>query len=68
MRRHSGATERARCETEYENAKELETFAAQKSRGLDLYDEVLEKLEEAKALVDSGDMTKEGFMANFALV
>lgn len=64
LRRHLGATEWARREEEFENAKEFEAFAAQKVSELDKYDEVLEKTEENKALVDSGNMTKGEFIAN----
>ncbi len=44
--------------------RELEAFAARKVSELDEYDEALEKREEDKALVDSGKMTKEEFIAN----
>jgi hypothetical protein len=39
-------------------------FAARKVSELDEYDKALEKREEDKALVDSGKMTKEEFIAN----
>ena len=62
--RHLGATEWAKCDKEFDNAEELEAFAARKVSELDEYDEALEKREEDKALVDSGKMTKEEFIAN----
>jgi hypothetical protein len=58
-----GATEWARREKEFDNVKELEGFATQKLSQLDEYDEALEKTEQNKALVDSGNMTKEEFIA-----
>lgn len=66
LRRHLGTTEWARREKEFDNAKEHEAFAARKVRELDKYDEALEKLEDKKALVDSGNITKEEFIANLA--
>jgi hypothetical protein len=63
LRRHLGATEWARREKEFDNVKELEGFATQKLSELDEYDEALEKTEQNKALVDSGNMTKEEFIA-----
>ena len=59
-----GATEWARREKEFDNTEELEAFAGRKVSELDKYDEILEKMEESKALVDSGNMTKEEFIAN----
>ncbi|PGG96623.1 hypothetical protein AJ80_09802 [Polytolypa hystricis UAMH7299] len=64
LRRHLGATEWAKREKEFDNEEELEAFAARKVSELDEYDEALEKREEGKALVDSGKMTKEEFVAN----
>jgi hypothetical protein len=64
LRQHLGATAWARHENEFENEEELEAFAAQRVSELDEYDEALEKREEDKALVDSGKMTKEEFVAN----
>jgi hypothetical protein len=64
LRRHLGATEWAKREKEFDNAEELEAFAARKVSELDEYDEALEKREEDKALVDSGKMAKEEFIAN----
>ena len=55
-----GATEWARREKEFDNTEELEAFAGRKVSELDKYDEILEKMEESKALVDSGNMTKKG--------
>lgn len=42
LRRHFGATEWAKCEKEFDNAKELEAFAARKVSELDKYDEAYE--------------------------
>ncbi|KAL4820068.1 hypothetical protein BDW67DRAFT_153234 [Aspergillus spinulosporus] len=41
---------------------------AQKVSDLDKYDGDLEKLEDIRALVDSGSMTKEEFVANALLI
>ncbi|THC87445.1 hypothetical protein EYZ11_013107 [Aspergillus tanneri] len=64
LRLHIGATEWARREKEFDKAKECEAFAARKVSELDKYDNALEKMEENKALVDSGNMTKKEFIAN----
>ncbi|RLL97665.1 hypothetical protein CFD26_105433 [Aspergillus turcosus] len=64
LRQHFGLTEWARREKEFDNAKELEAFASRKVSELDRYDEALEKMEENKALMESGNMTKEEFIAN----
>lgn len=40
-------------------------FAARKVREMDMYGEALEEMEKSKAPVDSGDMTKEEFIANY---
>ncbi|RHZ67865.1 hypothetical protein CDV55_105981 [Aspergillus turcosus] len=64
LRRHLGLTEWAGREKEFDNAKELEAFASRKVSELDRYDEALEKMEENKALMESGNMTKEEFIAN----
>ncbi|KAJ5819383.1 hypothetical protein N7474_004974 [Penicillium riverlandense] len=63
LRRHLGSTKWARREKEFDNVKELEVFAARKVSELDKYDVALEKTEENRALVDSGNMTKEEFIA-----
>lgn len=63
LRRHLGPTEWARRESEFDKAKELEEFAARKVSELDMYDEALVNAEEKKELMDSGDMTKEDFIA-----
>ena len=42
----------------------LEAFTARKVSELDEHDEAPEKMEEDKALVESGKMTKEEFIAN----
>ncbi|RDW67225.1 phosphotransferase family protein [Aspergillus mulundensis] len=64
LRRHLGATEWARREKEFDNAAELGAFAARKVSDLDNYDKALEELEDKKALLDSGKITKEEFVAN----
>jgi len=64
LRQHLGAAEWAKREKEFDNAEELEAFAARKVSELDEYDRALERREEDKALVDSGKMTKEEFIAN----
>jgi len=63
LRQHL-AEEWARREKEFDNPAELDAFAAQKVRELDEYDGALEK-REYKALVDSGKMTREEFIAMF---
>ncbi|KAB8260079.1 phosphotransferase enzyme family protein [Aspergillus pseudonomiae] len=60
---HLGAAEWAKREKEYEQAEDLEGFASRKVKELKKYDEALEKIEENKALMDSGKMTKEEFIA-----
>jgi hypothetical protein len=62
LRLHLGA-EWAEREKEFENPEELEKFARQKMIELDEYEKALEKREEDKALVDSGTMTKDKFIA-----
>ncbi|KAI9035681.1 uncharacterized protein KD926_003125 [Aspergillus affinis] len=62
LRQHFGA-KWTRRENVFDNEVELEAFAARKVSELDKYDEVLEKLEDKKALVDNGSMTKEEFIA-----
>jgi hypothetical protein len=64
LRRHLGPTEWAKREKEFDNAEELEAFAERKVSELGEYDKALEKREEDKALVDSGKVTKEEFIAN----
>jgi hypothetical protein len=64
LRQHPGPTEWARRGKEFDDTKELLAFAERKVSDLEKYDEALEKLEENKALMDSGQMTKEEFIAN----
>ncbi|KAI9807572.1 MAG: hypothetical protein M1825_005512 [Sarcosagium campestre] len=64
LRKHLGPSAWAKFEKGLDDAEELEAFAKQKVSDLDKYDEALEKTEEDKALVDSGKMTKEEFIAN----
>ncbi|KAL4914481.1 phosphotransferase enzyme family protein [Aspergillus aurantiobrunneus] len=64
LRWHLGATGWAKRENKFNITKEDEEFAARKLDELDKYDEDLEKLEEKKALVDSGNMAKEEFITN----
>lgn len=63
LRRHIGDDKWAEHEKEV-NDEELDAFAALKVRELDKYDEALERMENEKALVDSGKMTKDEFIAN----
>ncbi|KAJ0415263.1 phosphotransferase enzyme family protein [Aspergillus carlsbadensis] len=63
LRRYVRDEEWARLEQGFDNTAELKAFAERKVRELDKYDEVLEKMEEKKALVDSGNMTMEEFIA-----
>ncbi|KAL4985841.1 hypothetical protein BDW68DRAFT_164298 [Aspergillus falconensis] len=67
LRQHFGDTEWVRREKGFDDAMELEAFAARKISELDKYDKDLEKLEDKRALVDSGNMTKEEFVANALL-
>ncbi|KAJ9480573.1 hypothetical protein VN97_g12982 [Penicillium thymicola] len=64
LRAHLGATEWASRGMEFDNPKELEEFAAQKVKEMDMYEEALEEIEKRKTLVDTGNMTKEMFIAN----
>lgn len=63
LRQHLGAAEWAKREKEFDQAEELEGFASRKVKELENYDEALEQMEENKALMDSGNMTKEEFIA-----
>ncbi|KAJ5199667.1 hypothetical protein N7491_009535 [Penicillium cf. griseofulvum] len=63
LRAHLGAAEWTRRGLELDNPKVLEEFAARKMKEMNIYEENLEKIEGSKALVDSGDMTKEKFIA-----
>lgn len=65
LRRHVGEGEWKKQEEEFDDKEELEAFAKRKVLELDQYDDALEKAEELKALVDSGEMTREEFMAAF---
>ena len=51
-------------EREFDNTEELKAFAVRKVSELDKYDKALEKREEDKLLVDSGNMTREEFIEN----
>jgi hypothetical protein len=65
LRRHLGEDRWAEYERQCStDTDELGAFAARKVKQLDEYDEALEKMEEEKALVDSGKMTREAFIAN----
>lgn len=61
LRMHLHA-EWAKCEKKFDNPEELESFAARKMDQLDMYDKAVEKRDEDKALVDSGEMTKDEFI------
>lgn len=63
LRLHLGDTEWERREKEFDNAKEIEAFTARKLGEREKYDKTLEEMVEKKALVDSGGMTKEEFLA-----
>lgn len=65
LRAHIGATEWTKREMEFDNPKELEKFAARKVREMDMYEEALEEIEKSEALVHSGNMTKEKFIASY---
>ncbi|KAI9695767.1 MAG: hypothetical protein M1820_008439 [Bogoriella megaspora] len=65
LRRHFGLLEWKRCEKEFDNAEQLDAFVARKVRELEEYYDALDKREELKALVDSGQMTSEEFIAAF---
>ncbi|PYI01347.1 hypothetical protein BO78DRAFT_288884, partial [Aspergillus sclerotiicarbonarius CBS 121057] len=65
LRRHEGGCEWARWEWGYDDdVKEIDGFVVWKVSELDKYDEALEKMEKDQTLIDSGDMTKEEFIAN----
>lgn len=64
LRRHIGSAEWEKRENEVYDAEKVEAFAAQKVKELEQFDEALDKLEAKKALVDSGELTKEEFIAN----
>ncbi|KAL2830101.1 phosphotransferase enzyme family protein [Aspergillus pseudoustus] len=64
LRQHLGSAEWERREREFDNAERLEALAARKVSVLDMYDEALEKMEDNKALVDRGVMTREQFIAD----
>ncbi|PBP24958.1 Aminoglycoside 3'-phosphotransferase and Choline Kinase family protein [Diplocarpon rosae] len=64
LRRHLGTAEWARREKAFENADELDAFAARKVGEMEKYEEALEKREKELALVDSGKLTREEFVAH----
>lgn len=64
LRRILGPDEWERRESRFENEKEPEAFGEKKASELDQYDDALEKMEERQALVDSGNMTREEFIAS----
>ncbi|PYH69880.1 phosphotransferase family protein [Aspergillus vadensis CBS 113365] len=68
LRQHFGADGWAKREKEFDCAEELEAFALQKVGEVDKYDEDLVKVEENKALMDSGRMTKEEFILTAAAI
>ncbi|OJJ72632.1 hypothetical protein ASPBRDRAFT_54448 [Aspergillus brasiliensis CBS 101740] len=63
LRKHVGREECTKREKKYDNAGELEAFALRKVSELDQYDEDLEQIEENQALMDSGKMAPEEFVA-----
>ncbi|PWY87426.1 phosphotransferase enzyme family protein [Aspergillus heteromorphus CBS 117.55] len=66
LRQHLGP-EWAKRETEFDNIAELESFAERKVQELGMYDEALEQMEESKALMESGGMTLEEFVASTSI-
>ncbi|GLB05432.1 hypothetical protein AtubIFM57258_000717 [Aspergillus tubingensis] len=68
LRQHFGADGWAKREKEFDCAEELEAFTSRKMGELDKYDEDLEQVEENKALVDSGRMTKGEFILAAAAI
>lgn len=64
LRRHLGEDRWAEYERQCNiDTYEVDAFAVRKVEQLEEYDEALEKMEEEKALVDIGRMTREGFVA-----
>ncbi|KAF1361312.1 hypothetical protein EJ07DRAFT_164389 [Lizonia empirigonia] len=63
LRQHLGSVEWNKHEKEFDNAEELDAFAARKVHELEEYDDALEKAKEIRAFVDSGKATKEEFIA-----
>jgi hypothetical protein len=63
LRQNLGSVEWNKHEKEFDNAEELDAFAARKVHELEEYDDALEKAEEVRAFVDSGKATKEEFIA-----
>ncbi|GAA85252.1 phosphotransferase enzyme family protein [Aspergillus luchuensis IFO 4308] len=68
LRQHFGADGWAKREKEFDCAEELEAFALRKVGELDKYDEDLEQIEENKAFMDNGRMTKEEFILAAAAI
>ncbi|PWY80150.1 phosphotransferase enzyme family protein [Aspergillus eucalypticola CBS 122712] len=68
LRQHFGADGWAKREKEFDCAGEMEAFASRKVGELDKYDEDLEQIEENKALMDNGRMTKEEFILAAAAI
>jgi hypothetical protein len=64
LRQHFGANEWTEHKKEFNDIEDLKAFAERKARELVEYDEALERREEDKALVDSGKMSMEEFLAN----
>ncbi|KAK1142535.1 hypothetical protein N8T08_007509 [Aspergillus melleus] len=67
LRQFFGDTEWAKREKELDHAEELEAFVLRKLSELDKYDEALEQMEDNKALMDSGKITREEFIANASI-
>lgn len=65
LKRHLGEDRWAEYEKRCSiSAEDLDAFATRKVEQLDDYDEALVKMEEEKALVDSGRMTREALIAH----
>jgi hypothetical protein len=65
LRQHFGDDAWVKRTVNFSNSEEPETFAVQKLSELDKHDKAVDKLEADKALVDSGDMKKEDFIARY---
>ncbi|GKZ32695.1 hypothetical protein AbraIFM66950_002294 [Aspergillus brasiliensis] len=63
LRKNVGCDKWEKREKGYDNAEELEAFLLRKVSELNQYDEDLEQIEENQALMDSGKMAPEEFVA-----
>ncbi|KAB8239002.1 phosphotransferase enzyme family protein [Aspergillus alliaceus] len=67
LRQFFGATKWTKCEKEFGHTEELEAFVLRKVSELDKYNKALEKMEDNKALMDSGNITREEFIAKASI-